>query len=206
MEGWKRFEQEIREIQQLLAEENLSRQASQKRFTIIEQKLSMLKIDDDFNDNNTTKVSQPKIIAIANGCKVPDKDFPNIKDNNFDVVLNIPTHTLKARKNPAKRTKLEICSCRNIGNYRLTLLIYFLEHPGVYVCAESIHKVYGPSARIAPNTLASAVKIFRKAVKQSGTHGPYVLTEFVWGPSVSRSGYFYTFNPKWSYLVIRYER
>lgn len=193
------------EIQQLLDEEKLSRQTSEKRFKTIEQKFSMLKIGGGLNSSDTTKVSEPKIVAIAQGHKLFDEEFANIKESDFDVILNVPMRTLKARKDPVKRSKLEVCSRKNIGHFRLKLLVYLLEHSGVQICAENIPKVYGLSTKMSPSTLASAIKVFRRALKQASIHGPYILTEFVWGPSASHSGYFYKANHSWRYLVIPYE-
>ena len=48
-----------------------------------------------------------KKIAIAKGKLLSPQQFQNLRNENYDVVLNYIDRTLLARKNPGKQSKLE---------------------------------------------------------------------------------------------------
>ena len=143
-----------------------------------------------------------KKIAIENGKLLSPQQIQKFNKEDYDVILNYFDRTIFARKNPDKHTRLEKCSCKNIGRHKLKLLRFMFEHPNVPICEETIDLVYGNVTGMSPGTLAKAIGELRKAIWKA----PYIMTESDWGEYVSRTGSVYLLNPRYKYLIIRYER
>jgi hypothetical protein len=188
------------EIQRMLTEQELRLQVCTRENQNIQRKLAVIKTGVDPDDIPFEHIAL-KQIAIANGRLLSPEKMQNVNKNDYDVVLNCASHTLLARKDPDKHTKLEECYCKNIGRDRLKLLRYMLEHPTVPICEETMPYVYGDIASMSPNALAHSILAVRKCLWQA----PYIVTDTDWGESVSRTGSVYVLNDKYKYLVIRWQ-
>ena len=194
------FEKQIRKIIQQLDKQNLSHQSHIRENDGMQEKLSATISAADFQ--HIPSVDPPlKKIAIAKGKLLSPQQFQNLRNENYDVILNYIDRTLLARKNPGKRSKLEKCNCKNIGSNKLKLLRFMFENPKAPICEETMDRVYGNVTSMSPGTLAKAFGEIRKALWQA----PYILTESDWGEYVSHTGSVYLLNPDYKYLVIKYE-
>ncbi len=158
------------------------------------------------NDNQTTipeEIHKPQKIAIANGRKLSEEEPSNIHKDDFDVILDMTTNSLRYRKDPLKHTNLKESKLEGIGPRRIEILLYLLEHPTRHISIENASVLPGQLDIIEPNTLSKTIGLLRKALGQKGPKGPYILTESVWG---QRYCYAYKLNSDWHYLVIKNEK
>ena len=169
----------------------------------IEKKLDLI-CDNTDAKVNSIKLNVHKNAAVADGCTLDQEQLSNIEENNFDVILDLTTHTLKLRKNPVKHTKLEIGELKKIGPHYMRILAYMLEHPDQAFHSANIHKAYSSVREVKePNTFTKTIGALRRALGQIDTTGPYIIKEFDWeGITSSKRGYVYKINPTWHYLVI----
>lgn len=149
---------------------------------------------------NSPEPEAHTIIAIANGSTLPEKELSDIKEKNFDVILDITTNSLRYRKDPVKHTNLKESKLEGIGSRRIEILLYLLEHPTRHISIENASVLPGQLDIIEPNTLSKTIGLLRKALGQKGPKGPYILTECLWG---QRYRYAYKLNSDWRYLVIK---
>lgn len=195
-----RYKYGIRTIQQRLEKQNLSLQAYiRENQNIMRQlKASNFGIDYDYITPATIKL---KIASIADGKKLSSDKTKHLKEHDYDVILNCVKQILLVRKDPDRHTKLSKCHCRNIGRDRLKLLRLWLENPHLPICEETIPLIIANVGSMTPNALARAIVDLRQLLLR----GPYIRTETVWGESISRTGSVYMLDPKYRYLVIKYQ-
>ena len=194
------FENFIREIQQLLAEQELRLQTCVRENQNISRRVAATS-GSSVREDITLEPTRLKKIAIVKGKLLSPKEMQNINKDRYDIILNCVDRELLARKDPDRQSKLEKCNCSNIGPHRLKLLRFMLEHPGYPICEETIEDVYGNVASMTSSALAKAVLDIRWCLWD----GPYILTERTWGESVNYTGSGYIADPKYEYLVIRYK-
>lgn len=157
----------------------------------------------DNNDNQTTiteEIQKPTKVTITNGRKLPEEELLNINEDEFDIILDITTNSLRYRKDPVKHTNLKESKLEGIGSRRIEILLYLLEHPTRHISIENASMLPGQLDIIEPNTLSKTIGLLRRALGQKGPKGPYILTESVWG---QRYRYAYKLNSDWHYLVIK---
>lgn len=155
------------------------------------------------NDNQTTipeEIHKPQKIAIANGRKLSEGELSNINEDDFDIILNLTTTSLRYRQDPTKHSKLIEAKLQNIGTRRIEILSHFLEHPSKDISIESASLLPKQPDIVEPNALSKTISLLRRALGQSGSKGPYILTKAVWGRNYR---YAYQMNPKWKYLLIK---
>lgn len=155
------------------------------------------------NDNQTTipeEIHKPQKIAIANGRKLSEGELSNINEDDYDVILDITTNSLRYRKDPVKHTNLKESKLEGIGSRRIEILLYLLEHSTRHISIENASMLPSQLDIIEPNSLSKTIGILRKALGQKGPKGPYLLTESVWE---QRYRYAYKLNSDWHYLVIK---
>ena len=198
--GNQNFEKQIHSIIQRMDKQNLSLQSYMSENENIKRKLSATV---SAADSQYILLMEPplKKIAIANGKLLSLQQFQNLKNDNYDVILDYIDRTLFARKKPDRPSKLEKCNCKGIGPHKLKLLRFMFEYPKVPICEETIDRVYGNKACMSPGALTKAIGEVRKALWQA----PYIITESDWGESVSHTGSVYLLNDKFKYLVVRYK-
>jgi hypothetical protein len=190
----------LRDIQQLLAEQELRLQTCVRQHQNIRLGVSSL-VGSPISEDVILEPITLRQIAIANGRLLSPEKMRNINKDDYDVILDCVNRTLLARKDPDRRSKLEKCDCTGIGRDRLKLLRSWLENPHLLICEETIPQIFGDIASMTPNALARAILDLRGCL----WNGPYILTESVWGESISRTGSVYILSQKYKYLVIRYK-
>lgn len=193
------FEKATRELQQMLAEQELRLQTCVTENQNISRRFASL-IGGVSSEYISVESITLKKIAIANGRLMSPQQFRLLNENDYDVIMNCVDRKLLARKDPDRRTKLEKCDCNNIGRDRLKLLRCWLENPNLPLCKETIPRIFANVASMTPNALARAIGDLRQLLWD----GPYIRTERVWGESVSHTGSVYLLNKKYKYLVIKY--
>jgi len=146
------------------------------------------------------KTDEPQKIAISNGRKLSEGELSNINEDDYDVILDMTTNSLRYRKDPVKHTNLKKSKLEGIGSRRIEILAYLLEHSTRDISIESASMLPSQLDIIEPNTLSKTIGLLRKALGQKGPKGPYILTESVWG---QRYRYAYKLNSDWHYLVIK---
>jgi len=194
------FDKQIRQIQRSLDEQILRLEICKKENESIRIKLSTISSDIDLNDIYIEPIPF-KTIAIANGKTLSKDKIEDLKIENYDIVLDYIRRILLARREPDEHTKLEKCQCINVGRDRLRLLRYMLEHPNIFICEETIPRIFNNVASMTRSTLAKTILTLRQCL----WNAPYILTESFWGESISRTGSVYVLNEKYNYLVIRYK-
>jgi len=200
MSSNKKFDRNICEIIRRLDARKLSHERAVRELESLQRMLAAMRYDIDLQDSIPQALALNQI-AIVNGKILSPEETLNLNEDDYDVILNCVDRKLLARKDPDKRSKLEECSCENIGRDRLKLLRYMLEHPKIPICLESMDRVYGNVASFSANALAHSIAAFRKCLWE----GPYIITETIWGESLSHTGSVYLLNDKYNYLVIRYK-
>jgi hypothetical protein len=168
----------------------------------IEEMLGLI-LDNADAKANSTEPEVHRSVAVADGRKLSEGEPSNIHKDDFDVILDMTTNSLRYRKDPVKHTKLEESKLEGIGPRRIEILLYLLEHPTRHISIENASVLPGQLDIIEPNTLSKTIGILRKALGQKGPKGPYILTESVWG---QRYCYAYKLNSDWHYLVIKNEK
>ena len=156
------------------------------------------------NDNNKIipeEIRKPKKIVIANG-RTLSEGSSDIKEDDFDVILDMTTNSLRYRKDPVKHTKLEESKLDGIGPRRIEILLCLLEHPTKHISIENASVLPGQLDIVEPNTLSKTISLLRKALGQRGSEDTYIMTKNVWG---QRYRHAYALNQEWKYLVIKEE-
>jgi len=194
------FKKAPRELQRMLAEQELRLQVCVRENEKMMRALPLIKSSVDFQDLIFEPITL-KQIAIVNGKLLSPDKMKHLKIDNYDVVMNCTEHKLLARKDPDRRTKLEECNCTGIGRDRLKLLRCWLENPRLQVCEETIPRIFGYVASMTPGAIAKAIRDLRRCFWDA----PYIITESDWGESISYTGSIYLLNDKYRYLVIRYK-
>jgi len=199
------YNQIVGKLRQQLAEERRFHESSIHRIAEMEAKLSMLINGFESSSLKTSRQAVTSSWAVANGHPVLAEEFGQIKEDDFDVILNIPANSLKYRKYPVEHTKLKESKFENIGVHRMQIFAYMLEHPCKPFYSENIYKAYTSIPEVKePNTFTKTIGALRKALEQADTTGPYIIKQFDWNGITDRKrGYVYQINPDWRYLVIR---
>jgi len=164
----------------------------------------------DNNDTHTPKEEshQSSVIAIANGRKFPMLKPSDTDEEDFDVILDTTTNSLRFRKDPAKHTKLKEAKREKLGPHRMKILARMLKRPGVPFHAGNIGgDLVAGSGERARNTFSKSIAEIRVALGQKDTSGPYIEKRFdLDGITDSIRGCIYKINPKWQYLLIRHRK
>jgi len=164
----------------------------------------------DNNDTHATKEEshQSSVIAIANGRKFPMLKPSDINEEDFDVILDTTTNSLRFRKDPARHSKLQKSKLEKVGSFRMQILAYMLEHPDKPFHHKNIYKAYRLTEETQePNTFTRSIREIRIALGQKDTLGPYIEKQPDNGGITGfKRGCIYKINPKWRYLIIRYKK
>lgn len=140
-----------------------------------------------------------KIIAIKNGKRLPDFDPQNINEDDFDLILNMVTASLKYRKDPGNQSDLTESNLKGIGPTRISFLTYLLEDSNRTVSHEDVLPFHGPDDIVCPEAFRKSICMLRNALDQTGPKGPYIITE----KNLRGRYYSYRLNSKWNYLLIK---
>jgi hypothetical protein len=187
----------VDEIRQVLAQERSARQESIRRFERIEQMIGQM-LSWPQTESSLSAISEP--IMVAKGRILSQRKAKTISRDDFDVVLDIRNGTLAARQNSAGHSVLKICKCGKLGYFRLQLLQYMLENPGRTLSTAIAAQIY-KTHKVSGNSLAAAIRSFRKAIQNGDKNGPYLLTINKF--SKSGGGPVYAMNSQRRYLVIK---
>lgn len=144
------------------------------------------------------KTTNQNFVAFANGKGLTQKAFSKIKENDFDVILNMRNNRLRFRQDPAQKSDLIDSKLENIGRRRIAFLAYMIKNPAVYISVDNVPQFYDPLAEIEPNTVSKTIQKLRRALGSSKQ--TYIVTEKPWENDYCS----YKLNPKWRYLLIKY--
>ena len=197
---------ELSRLQQQEAELRLS--LDQKMLRIhIRRETILSKLLPDYCPNKSVTETFEKSPAkdrkcnpTKNTCTVFVHKLSDIDENDFDVILDMTTTSLRYRENPAKHTKLQKSELAGIGQRRIEILAYILEHPSKNISIENASLLHNQPDIIEPNTLSKTIGLLRKALGQKGSEDTYIITENVWGRHYRSA---YRVNKERRYLVIR---
>jgi hypothetical protein len=168
--------------------------------TAIEQKLAF-PLRDGSPGPHGTPDSCPGKIAFANGRRLSDNAFQNLTEDDFDLILDMTTHTVEYRKDPAKPTPLLSSPVKGIGYERLRVLAFMIEHPTRRLCSDTVPSLVAePDYVMERGALAQTVRLLRRSLGAPGRQNPYILTEPAWGESRRRGACVYVLNPRWRYI------
>ena len=134
----------------------------------------------------------PQIIVFKNGTVLSNANLQNIKECEYDLILDMTTKSLKYRKDPASKSKLLESKLEGVGPERIQPLAYLLEHPNRYYSIEN--------SQTTTTTLSQTIRILRKAIEQKGPKGSYIETVGRWEGSSNTA---YRLVTKWQYLLIK---
>lgn len=140
-----------------------------------------------------------KSIATANGKVLPPGQIKGLDEADYDIVLDCIKKRLLSQSQPGKHGTLKARSLAGIGQHRMTLLRFMLEHPDWPVCDETFSVVYGDKYIYTPNALAKTISCLRKCLGNPS----YIVTDN-WAPE-SRTAHAYKMSSKYKYLVVRYD-
>lgn len=143
--------------------------------------------------SNSPQPGLPKKIAIKNGKRVTDFNAQNINEDEYDIILDMTSASLKYRKDPANKSELKLSKREGIGPERIQPLAHLLEHPSVYISPEN--------SGLTPTTLSQTICILRKALEQKDSEGPYIETVGRWNGLTSTS--YRLILPGRRYLLIK---
>ena len=149
-------------------------------------------------------VKEDNYAAIENGRKISAIELSHINKEDFDLIIDITTNTLKFRKNPTKKTGLKKAKLKGVGPHRMQIFARMIARPGHSFHGENIGKdcVSGTGER-ARNTFAKSLCELRKVVRQTDFSGPYIIKQFDWhAASGGKRSCLYKINTEWSYLLI----
>ena len=155
-----------------------------------------------------TPANDSQYVFMANGRRLAIQQLSDINENDYDVILDTTTNSLRFRKDPVRHSKLKESRREKVGSHRIQILARMLEHPGKPFHAGNIggDLVAGSDER-ARNTFTKSIAIIRKALDQKDTSGPYIEKKFDWdGITDSIRGYVYKINFERKYLVIRHRK
>lgn len=147
-------------------------------------------------------------VFIANGHNLPIQQLSDIKEVDFDVIMDTTTNSLRFRKDPVKRTKLKESKLEKVGSHRMKILAYMLEHPGEPFHAGNIGSdLIAGSGERARNTFTKSIAVIRKTLDQGNMSEPYLVKRFDWdGITGLKQGCVYKINSERKYLVIRHRK
>ena len=151
-----------------------------------------------------SSVKEDNYAAIENGRKISTHELSHINEEDFDLIIDITTNTLKFRKNPAKKTRLKKANLKGVGPHRMHVFARMIARPGYSFHGENIGKdCVSGSRETARNTFAKSLCELRKVVGQTDFSGPYIIKRFDWnGASGGKRSCLYKIDTKWSYLLI----
>ena len=138
--------------------------------------------------------THPVKIAFVKGRKLSEQEIENIDEDNFDIILDMTTNSLRFRRSPSGHSKLRQSNLEGIRIRRKEILVYLLEHPTQFISAENVSSLPNQCAIVESTALAKTISILRKMLGHS-----YIITE----PSLGSSNCVYRLNPEWNYLVIK---
>jgi len=144
-------------------------------------------------------------IATADGRKLSHEEQSGIKDDDYDVILNLRSRRLKYRKAPEEFSPLMESDSTLPGPHRMRILAYMLEHPGRPFHAGNIYAAYSLTPEVKDkSTFTKTIGVLRRALGQTDTAGPYIVIEpDSDGITGRKRGFIYRVNEDWRYLVIR---
>ena len=179
--------------------------------TFLKASRKLANIDSNTNEHgNQMTLSErdgnSQYIFIANGRNLPIQQLSDINEEDFDVIMDTTTNSLRFRKDPIKRTKLRESELEKVGSHRMRILAYMLEHPDKPFHCNNIYKAYTSMPDInEPNTFTKTIGALRRAIGQTDTSGPYIVKHFDWdGISGLNRSCIYKINSEWRYLLVRH--
>jgi hypothetical protein len=193
------------ELQRWLAEERTRHQECIARITAIEQRLALVSRDGRTGPCESPDSRHGKI-SLANSRRLSDDEFQNLSEDDFDLILDMTTHTVRYRRDPAKHTPLLSSPLKAIGSERLRVLTFMVTHPTRRVCSDTVPSLMGePDYVMEAGALAQTIRLLRRSLGMPGRQNPYILTEPAWGESRRRGACVYALNPRWKYLMIQWD-
>ena len=155
-----------------------------------------------------TPTNDSQYVFIANGHKLLVQQLSDINEDDFDVIMDTTTNSLRFRKDPIRNGKLQESKLEKVGSHRMQILAHMLKRPGTPFHANNIGRdLVAGSGKEARNTFSKSIGEIRAALGQNDTKGPYILKELDWdGITDCKRGYIYKINPKWRYLLIRHRK
>ena len=144
-------------------------------------------------------------IAITNGHRLTGDEAQAVDEDNYDVVLDMTALTLRRRDDPKAHNQLKLANLQGIGPYRIRILAFMMEHPGIPLCADSVDQFLGDPLRSAtPQAFTKNISILRQALGGGGNHNPYICSVPAWESSRRNNARAYRLSPEWKYLLIRH--
>ena len=196
-------DQVLSKIQRWLAEQRLHHQICIDRITALEKELASPSIGPLCTDTSTTGAGESEKVIIANGHCLSAEKFADLNEDTYDLILDLTVDTLRFRRDPEGHSELltsELEDLTNVGPFRIKLLTYMLEHPGMYVSTENAAMCHGASDVIITFTaLRTTIRCLRQALGTPGPNNPYIKTKRSISPCA------YALNHRWSYLLIKWK-
>jgi hypothetical protein len=144
-------------------------------------------------------------IAITNRRRLTDDEARTVDEDTYDVILDMTALTLRHREDPKEHSKLTVANLQGIGPYRIRILAFMIEHPGIPLCADNVDQFLGDPLRSAtPQAFTKNISILRHALGGGGNHNPYIPSVPAWESSRRGNARAYRLNPQWKYLLIRH--
>lgn len=155
-----------------------------------------------------TPANDSQYVFIANGRKFSIRELSDINDDDFDVILDTTTNSLRYRKDPARHSKLQKSKLEKVGSHRMKILARMLKRPGIPFHAGNIGSdLIAGSGEKARNTFTKSIAVIKRTLGQKDTFGPYIEKKFDWeGITGLKRGCIYKINSKRQYLVIRHRK
>lgn len=205
MDSNKNLNQAISKFRQSLASQKQDHLASIEQITSLEQELELFAENLPSANAGTVASGEAERIMIANGRRLTQDEIRSVKEDDFDVVLNMTTHRLRRRQDPANHTKLRESRLQGIGPHRVKILAYMLEYPDSCICAENAPTAYDdPDDIKTPNAFTKTISLLRQALCTGGRANPYVRDEPAWELSSRRNARAYRMDPRWRYLLVKW--
>ena len=192
------------DLERLLAEEKAYHEDRAKKIRALEHRLALARFSERpvKGDDDSSRVEQ---VVIADGQRLSRKLIAALNDDDYDVILNMTNCSLRFRRDPTKRNKLEVSKLIGIGPHRIRILAILLEHPGRPISWENLPNWLGTDDQPnSPEAFVKSISELRKALGVLGRSNPYIIDEPAWTLSSRKRARAYTANLKWKYLVIRW--
>ena len=144
-------------------------------------------------------------IAITNGHRLTDDEAQTVDEDAYDVILDMTALTLRHREDPKGHSTLTLANLQGIGPYRIRILAFLMEHPGIPLCADNVDQLLGDTMRIAtPQAVTKNISILRHALGGQGNRNLYICSVPAWESSRRNNARAYRLSPKWKYLLIKH--
>ncbi len=146
----------------------------------------------------SSEYADKTLIAIKDGHR--SKMISDINEDDFDLIIDQTKATVRFRKNPAKKSKLQYANIQGVGTHRLKIFTHMILRHNVLFSGENIGQEYiAGSRQTARNTFTKCICELCRIIGQRGAFGPYIVRQ----PDCQRKrSCGYKIDSRWSYLIV----